>query len=658
MEKLEFDLDLKFLRDIVENSPDIIFTINPDGIVRYINQTFTKLLGYEKEEIIGKSIRIVSIDDNVYNACMMEVKATGKCLDQETIFRKKDGTIIHVVKNVNAVYDKEGNISYLIINARDLTHLDELNKELNRLSKLYEERYNLIYKVFLNINDAVAILDKDGYYIEQNKAYENLLGYSIEELKGKAPVIHMPEEKYKEILKIIEQRGLFGGEVRIKDKEGNFKDVYLFAFNVKDEEGKTLYYVNIKRDITKEKELIYWDKLTGLPNRIKLLEDLKSGKHLKLILLNIDSFGDINNVYGYEIGDVVLKSVAKRLLNFCQEHKLQVYRFSGDEFAIWIDRYFPERDFEIFLEGLIYHIESKPVEVDGYSIKLDITAGVAECNDPIELMRKTNMVLKHAKEMKKPYVIYSKDMNLEKKYKESRFWLDVLKDAIKNDELVVFYQGIMDNRLLKINKYEALIRLRLDDKIVSPHCFLEVAKKSKLYPAITKKVISEAIKFAKEWEISINLSIKDIQDEETVLYIIETLKHHRPKITFEILESEGIENYEDVSRFIKSVKEYDCKIAIDDFGSGYSNFINVLKLDVDYLKIDASIIKNIHLDRHAQIIAETIVEFAKKLGIKTIAEFVHSKEVFEKVVELGIDYSQGYYIDEPKPGLSIPFDGR
>ena len=658
MEKLEFNLDLKFLRDIVENSPDIIFTINPDGIVRYINQTFTKLLGYEKEEIIGKSIRIVSIDDNVYNACMMEVKATGKCLDQETIFRKKDGTIIHVVKNVNAVYDKEGNISYLIINARDLTHLDELNKELNRLSKLYEERYNLIYKVFLNINDAVAILDKDGYYIEQNKAYENLLGYSIEELKGKAPVIHMPEEKYKEILKIIEQRGLFGGEVRIKDKEGNFKDVYLFAFNVKDEEGKTLYYVNIKRDITKEKELIYWDKLTGLPNRIKLLEDLKSGKHLKLILLNIDSFGDINNVYGYEIGDVVLKSVAKRLLNFCQEHKLQVYRFSGDEFAIWIDRYFPERDFEIFLEGLIYHIESKPVEVDGYSIKLDITAGVAECNDPIELMRKTNIVLKHAKEMKKPYVIYSEDMNLEKKYKESRFWLDVLKDAIKNDELVVFYQGIMDNRLLKINKYEALIRLRLDDKIVSPNCFLEVAKKSKLYPAITKKVISEVIKFAKEWEISINLSIKDIQDEETVLYIIETLKHHRPKITFEILESEGIENYEDVSRFIKSVKEYDCKIAIDDFGSGYSNFINVLKLDVDYLKIDASIIKNIHLDRHAQIIAETIVEFAKKLGIKTIAEFVHSKEVFEKVVELGIDYSQGYYIDEPKPGLSIPFDVR
>ena len=658
MEKLEFDLDLKFLRDIVENSPDIIFTINPDGIVRYINQTFTKLLGYEKEEIIGKSIRIVSIDDNIYNACMMEVKATGKCLDQETIFRKKDGTIIHVVKNVNAVYDKEGNISYLIINARDLTHLDELNKELNRLSKLYEERYNLIYKVFLNINDAVAILDKDGYYIEQNKAYENLLGYSIEELKGKAPVIHMPEEKYKEILKIIEQRGLFGGEVRIKDKEGNFKDVYLFAFNVKDEEGKTLYYVNIKRDITKEKELIYWDKLTGLPNRLKLLEDLKSGKHLKLILLNIDSFGDINNVYGYEIGDVVLKSVAKRLLNFCQEHKLQVYRFSGDEFAIWIDRYFPERDFEIFLEGLIYHIESKPVEVDGYSIKLDITAGVAECNDPIELMRKTNMVLKHAKEMKKPYVIYSEDMNLEKKYKESRFWLDVLKDAIKNDELVVFCQGIMDNRLLKINKYEALIRLRLDDKIVSPNCFLEVAKKSKLYPAITKKVISEVIKFAKEWEISINLSIKDIQDEETVLYIIETLKHHRPKITFEILESEGIENYEDVSRFIKSVKEYDCKIAIDDFGSGYSNFINVLKLDVDYLKIDASIIKNIHLDRHAQIIAETIVEFAKKLGIKTIAEFVHSKEVFEKVVELGIDYSQGYYIDEPKPGLSIPFDVR
>lgn len=130
------------------------------------------------------------------------------------------------------------------------------------------------------------------------------------------------------------------------------------------------------------------------------------------------------------------------------------------------------------------------------------------------------------------------------------------------------------------------------------------------------------------------------------------IRNNNLKITFEILESIRIENYAEVSQFIKNVKEYDCKVAIDDFGSGYPTLAHILNLDVDYLKIDASLIKNLDTDKNSQIVVETIVGFANKLGIKTIAEFVHSKEVFDKVVEMGIDYSQGYYITEPKPNIS------
>jgi PAS domain S-box-containing protein len=177
--------DIDILCEIINKSPDIIFTIDLDGNVLYVNDAFVNLLGYNRDEIIGKSIKIVSVEDEIYNACMVSVKETGKCLDQETVFRKKDGSLIHVVKNVNAVYDENGNIKYLIINARDLTHIDHLNESLENLTKLYEERYNLIYQVFLNIKDAVAILDPEGRYIEQNKSHQELIGYSIEELKGK-----------------------------------------------------------------------------------------------------------------------------------------------------------------------------------------------------------------------------------------------------------------------------------------------------------------------------------------------------------------------------------------------------------------------------------------------------------------------------------------
>jgi len=651
---LNEEVNLDILCEIINKSPDIIFTIDLNGNVLYVNDTFVNLLGYNRDEIIGKSIKIVSVEDEIYNACMVCVKETGKCLDQVTVFRKKDSSLIHVVKNVNAVYDENGNIKYIIINARDLTHIDYLNKSLENLTKLYKEKYNLIYQVFLNVKDAVAILDSEGRYIEQNKSHQELIGYSIEELKGKTPAIHLSEEEFEKILKTIEEKGSFFGEVKSKARDGKVKNIELFAFPIKDENGKVLYYVRIKRDITKEKEIYLTDKLTGLHNRLKLIEDLKNKKNVKLILINIDSFKEINNVYGYEIGDKVLKTLAERLKSFVSNHNLWVYKLSGDEFAILVDRHFPQNAFKMFINGLIYYVESNPIKINDYLIKIDITLGIADGTEENlkNLLEKADMALKYAKQQKKHYMFYRKDLDIQKKYQENRYWLNVLKNAIKQDNLIAYYQGIFNNKTNKIEKYESLIRLKLENKIISPFFFLEVAKKSKLYPEITKKIFSEAVKYAKDHEISINLSVMDILNEHTVSYILNTLKNNNLKITFEILESEGIENYAEVCQFIKNVKEYGCKIAIDDFGSGYSNFAHILNLDVDYLKIDASLIKNLDTNKNSQIVVETIVGFAKKLGIKTVAEFVHSKEVFDKVVEMGIDYSQGYYISEPKPNIS------
>ena len=157
---------------------------------------------------------------------------------------------------------------------------------------------------------------------------------------------------------------------------------------------------------------------------------------------------------------------------------------------------------------------------------------------------------------------------------------------------------------------------------------------------------------AKDYEFSINISVEDIHDSEVEAFMTKILKNN-PEIayrtTFEIIESEGIENYDTVHAFIQKVKEYGCKIAIDDFGAGYSNFGHLMQLNIDYLKIDSSLIKEIDKNEKSQILTETIVSYAQKLGIKTIAEYVHSKEVYQKVIELGVDYSQGYYLGEPKP---------
>jgi EAL domain-containing protein (putative c-di-GMP-specific phosphodiesterase class I) len=156
-------------------------------------------------------------------------------------------------------------------------------------------------------------------------------------------------------------------------------------------------------------------------------------------------------------------------------------------------------------------------------------------------------------------------------------------------------------------------------------------------------------------EFSINLTIDDILNNDIKEFIFYMLKIYNvgSRLVFEIVESESIENFEEVCSFIKNVKLFGCKIAIDDFGTGYSNFQYLLKLNADYIKIDGSLIKDIYKNRTSEIVCKNIVNFAKDLNIKTIAEFVENESIFNKVKELGIDYSQGYYFSKPQLNIEL-----
>ena len=149
--------------------------------------------------------------------------------------------------------------------------------------------------------------------------------------------------------------------------------------------------------------------------------------------------------------------------------------------------------------------------------------------------------------------------------------------------------------------------------------------------------------------VSVNISYEDIVDERTSNYIFKLIDQYKiaDHLTFEILESKSIQNYDDIRKFIAIVKAKGCSISIDDFGSGYSNFERILKLDIDYIKIDGSIIKSIITDENSMVVAETIVHFAKKSNLKLVAEYVCDEEVSEAVLKLGIDYRQGFYIGKP-----------
>jgi EAL domain-containing protein (putative c-di-GMP-specific phosphodiesterase class I) len=195
--------------------------------------------------------------------------------------------------------------------------------------------------------------------------------------------------------------------------------------------------------------------------------------------------------------------------------------------------------------------------------------------------------------------------------------------------------------------------MKYEDKIHSPHHFMNVSKKAKLYPKITTKMIEKTFKYFKpreKFEFSINLSMDDILDQVTMDYLFEMLEKYQigSQLVIELLESEEVNDFDYLDIFIKKLKEYKVRVAIDDFGSGYSNYSYIINLNVDYLKIDSSLIENLDTNKDSRLIVKSIVEFAKNVNLKTIAEMVHKKEIEEILKELDVDFVQGYYIGKPK----------
>lgn len=394
----------------------------------------------------------------------------------------------------------------------------------------------------------------------------------------------------------------------------------------------------------------YYDSLTGLENRRRLTEKLEEKRSTFLMIINIDSFQEINDLYGNEAGDRVLKDFAQFLRDNI-DGTASLYRLHSDEFSYLCNRAIDIESFKKFASILNEKISQKLFKIDGNSeVSLSATFGISYGYET--LLENADIALKVAKKSKKDFLIYDETMYMSKEYEKNFEWTKRLKKAIEEDKIVPLFQPIVDNTTQEIVKYEALMRIVDNNRsYITPIHFLQLAKKNRLYHQLTKIIIEKTFKEFEDlpYSVSINISVEDILDKEINNFILNKLQESKigQKVVFEIIESEGIENFEQVLEFINSIKKYGAKISIDDFGTGYSNFDYLMKLKVDYIKIDGSMIRSIDTDRNSQMITKTIVNFAKSMGIKTIAEFVHSKNVYMKVKELGVDFSQGYYFGEP-----------
>ncbi len=393
------------------------------------------------------------------------------------------------------------------------------------------------------------------------------------------------------------------------------------------------------------------DSLTGLGNRKAYEERIRhASRKLALILININKFKHYNDFYGVAAGDRLLIETARRIetMGFAGNNATY-YRLGADDFGILFEE---SDDFSLdpAARSVLELFSRRPIIIDNEPRTPSLTVAAS---DTVPLLENADMALK-SKQQINP-VLYHEGLNLRSIVEENVTKARELKTALEEERVIPYFQPIVDIRTHTVTKHEVLGRIiTAEGEIRSVYPYLYTAQESRLYHILSRSIITKSFALISRYpgDFSINLSIDDIDNDETVTMIVDLLERYEgigKRIIFEILESEAAEKYEGIVRFIALVRNHGCRIAIDDFGSGYSNFARILNLAVDIIKIDGSLIRHLDHDDKAITIVQTIVNFTRSASIETVAEFVHNKAVAEIVCELGIDSAQGFYFYEPAP---------
>jgi len=404
---------------------------------------------------------------------------------------------------------------------------------------------------------------------------------------------------------------------------------------------------NLQQEVEKKtKELLQsyiTDKLTNLPNREKMLYDLKKLPKKCVALLNIDSFKEINDFYGIEIGDEVLKKVGEIISKFTP-----VYKLSADEYGIISTDC---KELKELVNKVINHIEKQHLTINGLDIEISLSAGIGEN------IEDADMALKYAKGEKiGKVVVFNENLEIVKNYEEYVEWKKIIKNAIREEKIIPYVQPIVDANTKAIRKYEALIRLEHNGNIYSPFFFLEHAKRAGLYVELQKIMIKKTFEVFSKLDVgfSINLSVMELSNSSFKKYLLDMIDKYdvSDKLTIELLEDEKLQDEELLGFLIYLSEMVGVKIAIDDFGSGNSNLSYLIqKMPVSILKIDGSLIKEILSNKNNQKLIKVLVLLAKIFNLKTVAEFVENEAIAKMLENYGVDCLQGYY-------FSAPFDIR
>ncbi len=633
-----------------------------------------------EHQILQSSIYSYHNQDEI-SATINRVENRYKKLKESYILKDKTYSqtkmdLISLKKHINS--NLQNIEEYIMLNAGIKNSLVFLSRRIENATYLQKEDRNLFIqaiKILKHFNDANRMQDTD--YIDKN---DFLLKSSSKNIKTKKFITNFNmhskylTKKYPPFIqttKIVLNDNVHNYIKKLKkefslEALNDFKALDIFASILFSVFLSSLLFIvilfikylqenkKLKETTASLEHALIYDHLTDLHNRRAFENQLQKTKNPHLLIINIDGFKYINDIYGNDIGNIILKELAQIIKTELTDiPNGSVYRLGGDEFGVLFDKILNKEALKI-AHTIENKIVNHPFTVQNLTLHLQVS--IASNSTP-PILENTDLALKLLKKDPTRRISeYDDNLNLKANVKENMKIIQQIKSAIEEDRIVPFFQPIINLKTSKIEKYEALVRLKLDDDtFLPPFKFLDISKKSSYYHFITRIMIEKTLKMAKEfpkYRFSINISMIDILNTKLIQMLFETLDANPQvanRLDIELLESENLENLIVVQDFITKLQTYGSKILIDDFGTGYSNFSYFSDLDINIVKIDGSIVSEIETDERKLHMLTSIYKFSNGMNMKNVAEFVETREVAILLKEIGVEYAQGYYFSPPLP---------
>jgi len=542
---------------------------------------------------------------------------------------------------------------------RDLFHeIDEASDGIEALS-YYKERPNHYDIVITDLN----MPQMNGMDLIRN----------IQLLNPTQPIIVVSAHNETEYFLEIIRSNISGYLLKPIDFDQLIETLYKVSLLVKDQHDKAFQQANMQQKIDEQtkqlaenSQLVHnfltIDKVTKLQNANMLysfLDNFSQDRFLTIMLYNIDNFSYINQTYGADFADEALFKVGE-FLQFNLSPDVHLYRYNSDEFVIIFDPQIINPEF-VAIQIQAFFRETPIGEYEEQPVYITLSCGITTDRFTSLLLPNARIALREARMRGIPnqYNIYNTQDTFHARTKIETTWIQKFRIALEEDRVIPYFQPIVDNHTCQVVRYECLARIEDDGEIISPANFLEAARRSGLMSNLTRMMINKSFKIfaGKEIAFSINITNEDLLNQTFIDFLQTKQKIYNidpALITFEILEDIIISDSNHVPlRNLKVLKEMGYLLALDDFGSDRSNFNRLENMGVDFLKIDGQFIKGIDTNLRNQDIVESIASMAKKIGMKVVAEFVETKEEFEMVKKLGVDFSQGYFFNAPLEILPI-----